>query len=439
MKGISSLVNTKTINILAGIVFLTVLFLPFIKLKPGIPGFEVVDIIIVILGIVVWINRKAYQSKRLFYIILGYAFYVLITIFVNSRFFEVRDYFEIYKLLKFLIIIGLFTLINGKKFIKKWIKPAFVVLVIFNMIHYYDLFYFNDLLENYYQAGKRVSEFGLDSMGHPTDKRLLGFLCNPNYNAITFMFFSIIFIPKYGERLKIRELIFFSIAILMVFLCQSRTELVALAVTLVAYMVPIIRKELKKILLVLGVSAGCFVLSSAIIEASVFSDDSEPIVQNGDMDSEVSDSLENAELNQPLYLETLFDGSAIKSNSLQQRIVIWSLLWEMIKDKPVFGHGPNKEFFYDNKLYAESDYMLVLWRYGFIGLLIHLLIFSYVIYATVRKLNQPFALIAFLYTIVLIMSSLANNPFFHQTLMVLYGIVIGFYLNSMNVKNKSET
>ena len=48
------------------------------------------------------------------------------------------------------------------------------------------------------------------------------------------------------------------------------------------------------------------------------------------------------------------------------------MMWEMIKEKPVFGHGPYKEFFYAQNLHPDGEYVLMLWRYGVIGFAFYL-------------------------------------------------------------------
>lgn len=437
---------------LAAVIFVTLLFFPFIRVSDRLPGFEIIDILLPVLMILFLKNYRKIQHKKIYYFLGGFCGYIILTIIINSRLGEIRDYFEIIKILKFGLVIFLFSFISTKDFLNRWIRPVFVGLVVFNFIHYYELFNFNYLLEHYYQAGERLSSFGKNSLGYPITKRMLGFACNPNYNGIIFLFFVVYFIPKLKEKINRVDLIYFGVAITMVFLCQSRTALLSTTCVLIVYGVLTVKKELKKFGLVTLIIIGTFGLATFIAKVSINPINPDDIIVNTDSTSidstmvnynSYEDSIRYADsmallFNNDTYTESLIDGSAFESNSLKQRIAIWNHLWSMIMNKPVFGHGPYKEYFYDNELYSESEYFMIAWRYGFIGLLIFLTIFVVAIRFASKHLHTEMGLTLLLATVVLAVSCSTNNPFSHKTIIVLYGITIGLFLSSIKEDSQTE-
>ena len=116
----------------------------------------------------------------------------------------IDEYFEIYKLLKYLLLIVYFSLIPIKA-IEFYIKPFFVLLCIFNLIHFFNLFDFNILLKYHYAGDLNIQYFGRDTLGNHVGKRMVGFMSNPNNNALVFLFFTIYFLPKTLKKENVKE------------------------------------------------------------------------------------------------------------------------------------------------------------------------------------------------------------------------------------------
>jgi len=417
----------KIIPVLSGIVLISVLFFPPIRLSKSLPVIEFIDLLLPVLAVFIFIKRREIEQKKFLYLVLGFAGFIFITIIVNSRLTFMRDYFEILKIIKFLIVIVLFSFINPENFLKKWIKPAFVLLVVFNLIHYYNLFNINELLEVIYVGNGRYLEFGLDSLGFPTHKRMLGFTANPNSNALIFLIFTLFFIPKKDSTYS--SFIWFFVALTMMFLCQSRTAMISLVPVILVYAFTI--KDLKKIAVITGFTIVSFLVAYGTTKISIAS-------YSGDIMYEGTDSSVAYVKPENTYLEVMAHGQFLKGSSMRGRYEIWKHLWVMIKEKPIFGHGPNKEYFYDNKLYAENEYILMAWRYGFIGLGIYLSILASLIVLALKNLNLNSAVNLLLICVVVLVTSMTNHPFATKTVLILFAIATGLFFSELNASKKEK-
>lgn len=384
-----------------GFILISILFFPGIQLW-GMPGIQIVDLCIPFVGLILIVKRKAIQWSFYFTFILVFSAYILITIYLNDRMNSLRDYFELYKFFKYLIIVLLVLLLDASLFLQKWIKPLFIALIFFNMLHYFNVFHFNVFLETYYDGGLNITLFGKDSLGNPATKRMAGIIGNPNNNAVLFSFFAIYFFPFKLER---KKMIWFFIALLMVFLCQSKTTfLVLIALFIALFVFKLVQWTIKQWLLFLGLIVVMLLLSWG------------PSSNWGETG---------------IYTETIFSGDVIATNSAKGRIEVWKYLGEMILNKPVFGHGPNKDFFYDNKLYSENEYVLYAWRYGFIGLVGYLLIYFIPFRQTFPKEN-PASKYMILIATLMLTTALTNNPFTERNILIIFAFSVGILLNISN-------
>jgi len=209
----------------------------------------------------------------------------------------------------------------------------------------------------------------------------------------------VLFIPVKGKS-KLQFGWFFS-ALFMFFLCQSRTNFIAVLVLLI-FLFIWKKNELKFNLKIAGVVLASFLFSFLLSSNS--------------------------------YINSLFDKEITHNTSLMGRIEVWKFLWEMIKEKPIFGYAPYKEFFYERELYAENEYILQTWRYGFIGLFVFLaIIFSTGFFALKNK-TKEFSFQIILITMIIGINSLTNVPFTSPTINVLFAIFIGLYLGTPKPK-----
>ena len=297
----NGLVSNKLKLILAGFIMASVLLLPEIKLSSSLPSIQFIDIILPFVLLVLIIERKLIEISKFYFIAIAFFFYILFTIFLNNRQDSLRDFFELYKLLKWILVALYFSRIDAVVFSKQYIKPIFIVLVIANMFHYFNLFNFNYIVEHYYAGGVHIQTFGLNSLGQPTYKRMLGLSANPNINSMVFAFFSILFYPR--KHKNNQEIIWFVVAVLMLFLCQSRTNLLALALMFL-FTIFYKRSESKYMIRIVFIVIGVYLGSMLIASSS--------------------------------YLNSLFVEKINNHASIMGRMEVWSHLWEMIKEKPFF-------------------------------------------------------------------------------------------------------
>lgn len=427
LNTLRNILNEKSLTVFAGILLATVLFLPYIKLSESAPGFEIVDVLLPVLGIIFLAKWKQLGDRKIYFFILIFGAYIFLTMLVNSRLGQLKDYFEIVKLFKFGLIICLFSLVNGELFRKRWIPALFIILVVLNLIHYYELFGFNDLLEEYYQAGERLQRFGKNTLGFAAFKRMLGTVCNPNNNALLFSFFLSFFLADLWKKPTKKTWAFVFIATTMIFLSQSRTGLMCVAGSIGVVSVFFLEGQWKRLAGLVGITILSYTFSYGMtrLDFEVRKNDPSEL-----MDMQEYRRLQQLSKNkgeQSTYLNTLMDGSAFGTYSMSGRLEIWKHMWDMSLEKPVFGHGPYKEYFYENGLYAESQYFSMLWRYGFLGLFAYLGFLFYLFRKGILNKAKPAGQTIALSTLVIAIGSLTNNPFDHQTILFFLAVAIGIF------------
>lgn len=396
------------LNAFAGVILFSILFLPDLYLSKSLPAFRLLDFLLPVLLIIIVLKRKEIVWRP-FYIFIGIVvLYIFLTMIINGRLAMTRDYFEFYKIYKFFLIVVFFSIIDGLTFLKTFIKPFFLLLVLLNLIHFYNLFNFNFIIEHYYHGGLNIKYFGTNTLYQPTAKRMVGLMGNPNNNAILFTFFSIYFIPFKFEKSKIA---WFSIALTMVFLCQSRTSILAIiALIVVLLILKYTNWNFKQWVLFIGTCLVCYLLAWTL-SSDFFKYD--------------------------IYGNSMFNGVALESNSAMGRIESWKFLGKMIAEKPVFGHGPNKDFFYNNNIYSENEYVLYAWRYGIIGLVMYLLFYLIPVKAIAMDSKTKYSKYIILIAIMMLTTALTNNPLTERTIFILFAMSIGVLFKLTDgMKNK---
>ncbi|GAB5416314.1 MAG: hypothetical protein Crog4KO_11020 [Crocinitomicaceae bacterium] len=380
----------KLISLLGGVLIVSILFVPDIHLKSGWPAFQCVDFLLPIVGVTLLMRGKTLNLNKYWILFLLFCAYIPITMHLNGRTGVISDYLEIYKLLKFGILILFFGLLDYGSFSKHWFKPIFVAVTFVNLLHFFNLFGVNELLYDIY-GGINLEYFGLDSLKNPATKRLTGMASSPNINAIIFAFFAVYFLPLKFDKSKF---FWFLGAILMLFLCQSRTAIVALmGILIVIAILRLSDWSWKQWSAVIGSLVGLYLISWALV-TNFFSFQS--------------------------Y------SNNIVSNSAMGRLETWAYLFDMIKEQPIFGYGVNKQYFYDRQLYSENEYVLMWWRYGIIGLLLYLGIFLIPVRYYLKKRTESLLFKkGLLFIVFILIVALANNPYQDRTSMLLIAVTLG--------------
>jgi len=383
-------------------------FVPFIQLSVGF-YIRLEDLLLPFVLIILLPYHKALRYWY-FLVLILWAFYGILTMAINQRLNAWNDYTEVYKLFKFASYLFLFYLFfKNNKSIFFPVSILFIGLIVFNLFHFTDIFNFNEVVMPTYSTNiAQIDFFGKNSLGGPATKRILGTMGNPNINALLFSFFLVYFITFLERKEWHYGKLLFFLSFAMILFTQSRTAILSFVCIFVFY---VILKKLNWKYLVKLIT-----LLILIIFLVKLADD-------------LSLSyISNAKLN------------IAENGSLRGRLEVWSELWAMIKERPFFGYGINKNYFYSHKLYSENEYILILWRYGFIGLIFYLtMLFGPIIYYKneVLKKRSEISVFYLLLVVVFGMSALTNNPMSDPVIQLLFAVGTGAFLSQFDLNEKT--
>jgi len=386
-------------------VYLSLTIIPFIKIREGFYiGFE--DIVLPLIFFRI-LQKNMYYFDKYILFLLFFILYIFFTIAINKRLWSLRDYFEIYKIGKFILIVLFAKHVFPKNYINfnHLVNFVFIVLLILNLAHYFDVFHFNEIVEPYYATNNiHLSTFGLDSLGNPDVRRMIGTFGNPNDNATLFLFFFIYYLSKTNSFEFKKEQFFIYLSFLCILLTQSRTGFIAGMAAYTTWSV-LTKQKLKNTI----INISFFIISFFI--AFSFS---------------------------PLSLNYYSNTSAnlAENSSVLGRLDMWKLLLKMIEQKPIFGYGPNKDYFYDNHLYPESEYVLFTWRYGIVGFFIYLGWLLLPLFKGIfnGKMNTFYILLA----IIIGVNALTNCPLSNPKIFLLFAIFTGYHFAKVEEAIKTK-
>lgn len=387
------------------------LFVPPINI-PGIAfKLQIIDFFFPFMA--AWIIWKKKETFKLAYVrnMLLLVGVVIVSILLNLNKNSFNDFFEVYDILKYIAVFIVFKEIYQPKIKRVAFDIAFMLLLLFNLLHYHDIFGFNDYIMPYFCGDNSIHllAFGYNSLGEPATKRMLGILGNPNNNAILFLIFTILYLPKKGWTTK--EMIFFYLSVIAVSACQSRTGIIAFAVIFVVNFI-LIKWKWWKITIHTG---GVMLFLLLFFNLNAFSD----YLQLDFLSQRVK---------KKDYIMSLFNEEGFQGNSWQKRLEIWEDLLKESSQKPILGHGPQKNHFYAIQLYSENEYVLMGWRYGIIGLVIYLFIFLTPLRNLLKNARGDIEAKNMLMVIILFMvASITNVPLSNTTLAPLFFLLMGSY------------
>lgn len=391
-------------SILLLLLLTSILFFPFIPVSPTF-FFSLEELVVVLIGTRL-LQKQFFWLDSYLLIIIAFAVYATMVILINPNRTHLSEYFEVYKILKYgvVYVFAIYYFLEEKNHekIRKYLLISFIALVVFNVLHYFNVIDFNKNITILYDSDERdVRSFGLNSLGQIGPKRIVGTMGNPNDNAILFLFYFIYFqyrsITVYSNKNLLYRCCYYS-AFLMIILCQSRTGIVATFVVFFAsfFMRSKATESIKSYLIHL--------LIFALLVALLFSFEKDA----GGMQ----------------YLRNTNMLDVAENNSVRGRFEIWAYLIDMWMNKPVFGYGPNKEFMYSNFIYPENEYIFYLWRYGIIGLIFYLLILF--IPAALLLRYKPINKLMIYCILMLLTIALANNPFSNPKFSIIIALIIGY-------------
>jgi O-antigen ligase len=386
---------------------ISVFLLPSFHLKESWPTFALSDLLFPFMSLLVLYR----YGTRLFtqsylWVLFAFAAIMILSITVNHRLSSVRDHFEVLKVIKLAVAVYFVAAVAPHIDVIKLLRSVFMLVLLFSFFQYTGLLNFNNVVEPYYASEWHVSGFGVNSLGLPASRRLLGTMGNPNNNSILFLFFISFFMPsRNSSRL---ENVFFWLAFLGCFFCQSRTGFLASIVIFITGAV-LYRYTLRALVLHLIVLPVLYIVFMGV----------DAIYLNFNMGG--------------TYLGSLTSDKLAQSNSVQERLRVWKILWSMIREKPLLGNAPYKEYFEENKMYPESEIVLTAWRYGFTGLLAYLASVLAPAFRALRARASSYAVPMILFSIAILITATTNAPLNEVNILMMFGIMTGlFFAGQLN-------
>ena len=400
--------NNWIITLCSWLTIISLSFIPYIPISNSF-YIRIEDILLPFVVITLIPNYKAIKYWY-FLILILWSIEGIISMSINHRLDAWNDYTEIYKLFKYSTFVLLFyQFFKQKTNIFIPISIIFIGLIIFNLFHYFNILKFNEIVMPIYSTNiNQLLFFGKNSLGGPATKRILGTMGNPNLNAILFSIFSVYYLTCNKEYKRNYSFFFFYLSFAMILFTQSRT--VIISITLIILLFFYINKEFSW---------------KSIFKITIFLLSTVLAVRYSDQYS--LKYISNAKL------------SILENGSIRGRIEIWSYLWEMIKKKPFWGYGINKEFFYVNYLYSENEYILITWRYGIIGLLGYLtmLLGPLIYYRNKINFHKSPKNIFYLFIILIFgINALTNNPMSDPVLQLIFAVSTGAFLSQFELNEK---
>ncbi|MGB0933331.1 MAG: O-antigen ligase family protein [Lishizhenia sp.] len=372
--------------------------MPSLTIFNSFPKIEISDITC---GVLLLITIYNYKEEVLSFIIENRKWLSLFSLFIvitivsiiwAGRYFILRDWFEPLKYLKMLSFVLFFYLYTDIRKWKFYIEIIFLGLVFFNILHYYNIWNFNLLIEPFYTASHHLNNFGLNSIGEEATKRMIGTMGNPNNNAVLFVVFTMLFLPRKRKNMMFH--IFFScVAMIGVFACQSRTGFVCLAVLMTFYFIFILP----------GWKIFFVFLSTGLLAFLLFQSTGNNYI------SSITSSKQLAKAS---------DG----------RVVQWEKIIEYTEGKEMLGNGVNKQFMQKNKLYAESEYFLLYFRYGLLGLVAFISVYVALFFKNITNYKVRGTSMILGIIIIFSIAGITNAPLHSNKLSFIFAMIIGVAL-----------
>ena len=391
---------------LVAISVIGVFVLPSIEFSSQYPKIEVSDITFIPLFLISIFHFKTdiisfFEKNK--WVVITFLILIIVAAFsilFNGRYMVYRDWFEPIKFFKLLSFIFFFYVFIDPVKWKPLIRFVFGAVLIFNFCHYIDLFEFNKIVSPNYTADHHINLFGLNSIGESATKRMFGTLGNPNNNAVMFLIFLIFFIPK--SILKVdADLVYTFLAIWAMIACQSRTSIVVLILTLIVFAI-LYRFNLKSILFYVLTFVGGLIFFQYMGNS---------------------------------YLGSLSSVDVLHS-ATYGRLEQWIRILHVMPGHWLFGHGVNKEYLELNGIHAESEYFLILFRYGIAGLIALASFWLLLIKKSYDDWKNGYNILLVGTILIFVVVGLTNVPLHSNKLSLMLVLAIGLGLSQIDGREK---
>jgi len=410
------LLKTKFPETLCAILILTLFTIPPIAFGNFPAKVQITDMLLPFVALCLFTKEIFLGfSKKVVILASLVASYILFTIIINKTGSYYNNYFEIFHVIKLTLLFLFFRHYYSHEKHAVYVDILFGIVVILNLLHFFNLFNFNETVIPLFsgEGNRNLAFFGYYTNGYPGPKRMIGTLGNPNYNALLFIFFLIWYAPK-KEQSTVHQILYYVAFCLLIF-CQSRTSLVCFSLI---YVVNIFLSKVgyKKTLFQTGL---LIVLFFSISKSGI-------LMGSDTKEFKVKDRTLN-------YINADI-GDILDANSVTARWKIWEKTLNHVKEKPVFGHSPDKQFFHKtgDVKHTDSEYLLMLFRYGIIGLLGYLALYMYPTVKALRNLRRSEqARNVILLSVAFMASALMNEPLTNNSTCYIYVFIVALFFQSI--------
>lgn len=333
-------------------------------------------------------------------LIILYFLMILASIVVNGRILVYQDYMEMVSVIKFAGTFYLsYSIARDPKGFYRLTRIFVVIVSIYLLLNAGQIFdyYFGGPFGGFYEL------YAVDSQKQVTEilrereeaNRFTGLSGNPNSNGAILLVMLLAVVYATGESTfgKVLALTF----VILILFSQSRTALIAL-MAIAAYMLIQARWTFFRFLR-LAVPALILLIAAFI-------------------------AVEALNLT---FVTSIFNQNILQNESLSVRVLNWSTLIQMIEESPVFGHAPRQEFFAQEKINADSEYILTAWRYGILGLALEVLLILYPYLVACRKPQKPkkFRSTIIALTLITVVIGITNVTLSDYRYSVIYAFTLG--------------
>jgi len=412
MQKISHCPLHKTIGIFIPIFLLLYFWLPPIAIGNYLSfKFQITDLLLPFILYYLLIRPNVWQeSKRAVFIGSSIAIYIAFTILINPGAHTLNNFFECYDVLKLTCYFLFIKCYFRVEKINLWVDIACLFLLVFNVFHFFNIFDFNHTIMPIYSDSENtyLLFFGVDPWGAPWAKRMIGTMSNPNLNAILFLFFFIWYAPcpQWGWK----KALFFLLVTSAILLCQSRSGII---ICIILFIINYFFAKIpyRELLIQLG-SIAAFI-GIGFLGYHLMNINKEP----------------SNKYNSPIgYVLTLTHTDLRDDPSLNQRFATWHNMIQEIKERPLFGHSPNKQVLSIQKIYPDNEYISISYKYGLIGLLLYLLFFTLPIIHTLKEARQSQeAKMLLLCSLLFAMAAITSEPIQNHRTALLYIIMLALF------------
>ncbi|MFY0685230.1 MAG: O-antigen ligase family protein [Balneola sp.] len=391
------------------LIVLFALLAPPLNLSSSLPLIRPDEILIYIFCPLILLNgfkKNTHDPRAIIYIKIYSAF---LLVFIVSSIYGVlfldvpygkRDFFEFVTTAKYLMVFFVFSAITiDQHQIKKILHYVlFLILLsgIFGLLQYYSLFGLDTLTAPFY----------LQDRLHIFDDRITGTFKNPNTFSSVLLLGHIIALTRFlfSKNLAEKYYTFFATLILVVLLlfAGSRTVLfIYFLITLSLLVLGVFTSGVskKQLSLLIGFITIGFLLSISFLSYEII-----------------------------LRFQSGID--ILNDDSLSLRFFVWFFNFQIFLESPIIGWGPAKAL---HPVVVDNEYLLILRRYGIIGLISFLGIYLYPLKISFsrfwKKKRTPYYFDIIIASIIVSfgIANITNGLFLSAQVMDFWIVLLGLY------------